>query len=346
MKKLEKNIIKIVQRLKYLYIKIKFSKMNNYKNIMMCFENKGERLSDDFSTELPVGLRKNKRFPAGKSIVLIAKENTFEVILIYKMKCVLDNMDEAGTAGVDVYVDEEDEFIYWTTISPQKRSQMYVKKELLLPVGSKSIRLFLPSFASLEGIYIKESMVDVIKKNNNVNIVLYGSSITHGCAASRPGLSYANQLSMRLGCNIDNYGFSESAKGETKLIDFISKIPAKVFIVEYDHNASEEELYCTHCSVYKTIRKHFQGWIILMTRFSGGLSIFPDEEKARIHIIENTYKYAISKGDDKIYLLDGREMFPVEKEKYFVDNVHPNDEGMNVIAEKISSIIEQKGMMK
>lgn len=344
MNKICRGFTRVIQQLNYLTCKPHFVGRDNQ---LSALGTDLERLTDEFVRGMSKGLRVHKRFPAGKTFEVDVEGNQLIVEVLFKYRRILNNMDNQGTSGVDVYLrDESGKYCWSDTIAPSNNYQMCVKKTISLAPEINRLKFFLPSFAIIEGIYLSSCNVRCVDNNNKVDIVVYGSSITHGCAASRPGLNYVNQISNRVGCTIANYGFSESAKGEEKLLNLISSIPNKVFIMEYDHNVSVDELQRTHRNAYLTVRKNFKGWIILLSRFSGGLSITGDEEKMRIAVIKNTYDFARYNGDEKIVFYDGSRLIAKEKETYFTDKVHPNDKGMTVIAEMLCSLIEEEGMLK
>ena len=344
MNKIYRGVIRLLQRINYFVYK---QYCVNKSNILSELEFDLERLPDNLVKGMSRGLRINKQFPAGKSIFIdvVSEELTIEVL--YNFRRILDNMDNQGTSGIDVYILNEDGGYIWKeTLAPAKTYQMYVKRVIRLNDGNNKLRFFMPSFAVVEGIFFTSYNSLTAELDGRADIVAYGSSITHGCAASRSGLNYLNQISNILGCGILNYGFSESAKGEEELLKYISLMPLKVLIMEYDHNASVDELEKTHRRAYETIRRNFKGWIIMLSRFSGGLSIPIDEEKKRIRIIQNTFEYAKRIGDQRTVFYNGSELFKEKKEYYFVDNVHPNDEGMTAIAKMLCTLIQKEGMLK
>ena len=343
MNKLYRGLLRIIQQLNYSICKRRYAGRDNqlFKSGINL-----ERLTDEFVDGMSKGIRVHKRFPAGKTFEVDVEGKELIVEVLFKFRRILNNMDSQGTSGIDVYLQHENGQYCWKdTIAPSNNYQMCVKKIIPLSTGINRLKFYLPSFAIVEGIYLSSCTVKCLDSNNTVDIVAYGSSITHGCAASRPGLNYVNQISNRLGCSIANYGFSESAKGEEKLLNHISSIPAKVFIMEYDHNASVDELQSTHLKAYLAVRSNFKGWIILLSRFSGGLSITPDEEKKRVSVIQKTYDYARDNGDTKILFYDGSQLLKNDKEAYFTDKVHPNDKGMTAIANMLCSLIREEGML-
>ena len=74
-----------------------------------------------------------------------------------------------------------------------------------------------------------------------VPVVYYGSSITQGGCASRPGTSYQAIISRRLNCDYVNLGFSGNAKGEPAIAEYIAGLEMSVFVYDYDHNAPNPE---------------------------------------------------------------------------------------------------------
>lgn len=345
MNKINKIFLRLIQQAN------RFVHINNFigkSNVLSKLQFDLERLPNDLVKGMSKGLKINKRFPAGRTFLIEAEGKELTIEVLYKFRRVLDNMDSRGVSGIDIYILNEDcKYVWKETIVPFKVSQMYIKKIIHLDKENSKLKFIMPSFSIVECIYISSVYRLLnIETGKKADIVAYGSSITHGCAASRPGLSYLNQISNKLGCGILNYGFSESAKGEDKLLSYISMRASKVFIMEYDHNASIDELEKTHMEAYKIIRKNFKGWIIMLSRFSGGLSIPISEEKKRIRIIQKTFEYAKSIGDQYIIFYNGSMLFGDNKEHYFPDKIHPNDDGMTAIADLLCTIIQNEGMLK
>ena len=87
-------------------------------------------------------------------------------------------------------------------------------------------------------------------------VVYYGSSITNGGCASRPGNTYQAVISRMLDCDFVNLGFNGNAKGEQEIADYIKGLDMSVFVYDYDHNApTPEHLLDTHEKMFKAIKK-------------------------------------------------------------------------------------------
>lgn len=162
---------------------------------------------------------------------------------------------------------------------------------------------------------------------NELPVVFYGSSITQGGCASRPGNCYQNFLSRAFNLDYINLGFSGSARAEDEIIDYLANLEMSVFVCDYDHNApSAEHLNNTHFKLYKAIReKHPDIPFIMLSKPDYHFSNFEDDRRA---IIMNTYIQALKDGDKNIYFVDGASLFADDEwQACTVDGCHPNDLG-------------------
>ena len=170
-------------------------------------------------------------------------------------------------------------------------------------------------------------------------IVFYGSSITQGFAASRPGNIYENFISRNLNADYINLGFSGCAMGEKNMAEYISSLSMSAFVLDYDHNApSVEHLRNTHYDFYKTVReKNPDLPIILVSRPERR---YHTDIKERRKVILDTYMYAVNNGDENIHFVDGTTFFPLDvRYDCTVDDCHPNDMGMYYIANGILKVL-------
>lgn len=272
-------------------------------------------------------LTENAKFPAGR-VIVVKTEEPVKLIVCYNVRRNLKNMDGKATSGIDVYKREEDGFAFIKTIFPPKENQMHCTATIN---ESGEMHLLLPSYASLSHLYISSG--EVITPERGKKVVCYGSSITQGCAASRPGLNYVNMLYLE-GYDTRNYGFSESAKGEPEVIKEIASEHADVYVMEYDHNATVEELSKTHQNTYNILRsENPNSKILYLSRISGGISISREEEAERIKIISTTVENA----DNNTFFLSGNINDPTPLLK---DDKHPNNIGMELFKRRILEYLE------
>ncbi len=176
---------------------------------------------------------------------------------------------------------------------------------------------------------------------NPLPIVFYGSSITQGGCASRPGNDYIAMISRRLHCDVLNLGFSGNAKGETAMAEYIASLPMRAFVLDYDHNAPDaDHLRRTHELFFQIIRKHQPELpVVFVTRPKLRLDA---QEVQRRGIVFRTYQNAIAAGDRHVYFVSGSQMFArTGGGDCTVDGTHPNDLGFFYMAETIGAALEE-----
>ncbi len=177
-----------------------------------------------------------------------------------------------------------------------------------------------------------------------VPVVYYGSSITQGGCASRPGNAYENIVSYTLDCDHINLGFSGNAKAEDEIIAYLSALDMSVFVCDYDHNApSAQHLQNTHEKLYKAVRaKNPTLPILFMTRPQPYLC---EDEKKRLQIVRTTYENALAQGDENVYFLPGPQLLnDAVRNTALVDNCHPNDSGFVSMADAVIGVLQ--GILK
>ena len=173
-------------------------------------------------------------------------------------------------------------------------------------------------------------------------VVFYGSSITHGAAAGRPGNTYENFISQKYNMNYVNLGFSGNAKGEATMARYIAGLDMDAFVCDYDHNApNAKHLSDTHYPFYEIIREKHPGIPYIMISKPDYFANPKVNDKRRSVIIDS-YRKAVAAGDRNVYFIDGERLFDGDfYESCTSDGCHPNDLGFYRMAEKIGTVLAQ-----
>ena len=179
---------------------------------------------------------------------------------------------------------------------------------------------------------------------NEKPVVFYGSSITQGGCASRPGNSYQAILSRNLNMDYINLGFSGNAKAEDEISEYIANLDMSVFVYDYDHNApTSEHLEATHEKMFKRIReKNPDLPVIMMPR---PMYYLTEVQKLRRQIILNTYNNALLNGDKNVYYISNEELTALCKDAGNVDNCHPTDFGFASMAMAIEDVFRKNNLL-
>ena len=208
----------------------------------------------------------------------------------------------------------------------------------------REITLNFPSFVNISEVYIglKQDATLLPGKPyvNEKPIVFYGSSITQGACASRPGNTYQNVLSRRLNFDYINLGFAGSCKAEDILVDYIGTMDMSVMVFDYDHNASNpKQLADTHLRALRRLRAALPNIpFVLMTR--------PDEDRGegdtlqRLEIVRESYQALLNDGCGPVELVNGHDIYHShDSEMMTIDGTHPTDFGFYCMAEALEPVL-------
>ena len=252
-----------------------------------------------------------------------------------------------GSAGFDMYVDEGEGQKYQGTFTPP--FDIEDGYESVIDFSStmeRTVTINFPLYSNVRELYIGLDKDSVLRQAADYKyenpIVYYGSSITQGGCASRPGNSYQSIISRRLDTNYINLGFSGSARAEEQIVQYIADMKMSVFVCDYDHNAPDStHLKNTHLPLYRNIREKQPDLPIIFIS-APDIRINPEVYLKRREIIRDTFEMAVSEGDDKVYFIDGEELFGGDSwDSCTVDRVHPNDLGFYRMARRIEEEIRK-----
>ena len=264
------------------------------------------------------------------------------------IKAVLHNtedvaiMADVAVKGFDFYADG----VFVRSFSPVPRQgdgDFESIRDVSGERREREITINLPLYAGITELYIgleeNASLKEAAPYRISKPVVFYGSSITNGASASRPGMTYEGMISRRLDCDFHNLGFGGSARGESAMADYIAGMEMSAFVYDYDHNApSVEHLINTHEAMFKKVReKHPTLPIIMLSRPQ---DLDKEGLKKRFEVVKATYDNAKASGDENVYLINGSTLFEGLEADYTVDAIHPNDLGFQRMANAVGDILE------
>ena len=252
----------------------------------------------------------------------------------------------SGSAGFDLYADD----IYIKSyIPPINLTDGYEGMHIFEDVKMRDITINFPLYSGVVDLHIGlDEDAQILEASAYVNdkpVVYYGSSITQGGCASRPGTSYQSIISRRFNCDYLNLGFAGNAKAEDEIIEYIKGLDMSLFVYDYDHNAPDtEHLQRTHEKMFKAIREEHKDIPIIM--MSRPKNILDKSEIVRREIIEKTYNNALSTGDKNVYFIDGKKLTELCGNEGTVDNCHPTDFGFASMAKALGDVIEKNKLIQ
>ncbi len=313
---------------------------------LICPENENDtyrRMPREIAERVSEGVKKIHTNTAGGRVRF--KTNSSKLAIFAKMPsiCRWPHFALTGSAGFDLYVNNK---YFKTFIPPYDMKDGYCGVVNTKNSEEKEIQINFPLYSDVSSLVVGldkgASVSTPLSYKYDKPVVYYGSSITQGGFASRPGNAYEEAISRRLGCDYVNLGFASNAKGETEMAEYIRELDMSVFVYDYDANAENAEyLQKTHKRMFDIIREKNPELPIIMLSFP---SVKLDEDlQKRREIVKNTYLDALNSGDKNVCFIDGCEMMreASDDNTTSVDDCHPNDYGFVVMAKKIGDTLEK-----
>ncbi len=255
----------------------------------------------------------------------------------------MNHMPSTSQCGFDLYVGQPHRQRFHNVAKYDHHQTSY--EILLFEHPDREMRTFTLNFPLYQG--VKRVRIGLAPKaqiapppawDSTGRIVIYGTSITQGACASRPGLAYTNILSRALNTEIINLGFSGNGRGEGDIIRLVADVPdPRLFVLDYEANSNYDGLVETLPQAISIVRdKHSRVPILIVSRiaFAGDIT-HPDslQERRRCRDMQAQLVQSVrDSGDQLTHFLDGSIVLGPDADECTVDGVHPNDIGFMRIA--------------
>ncbi len=164
---------------------------------------------------------------------------------LFKEKLNGANMTPIGASGLDLYARDDKGKWRWAGVTrPDKKT---VKQEIIagLAPGLREYAVYLPLYNGVENLAIgvpPEAKFESLAPRTDKPIVFYGTSITHGASASRPGMVHTAILGRRFDRPVVNLGFSGNGRMDAAVGELLVKIDAAVYVIDCLPNMSAESV--------------------------------------------------------------------------------------------------------
>lgn len=284
------------------------------------------------------------------------RTNSPEIIVRYQVKEKLEfpHMPATGVSGVDLYTCK-DEVWKWVKGNYSFRDTITYKFRLKKSVDTiqNKVRLYLPLYNTVSYMEIgihTDADFTAIPRDSKQPIVVYGTSITQGACAGRPGTAWTAILSRKINTPLVNYGFSGNGRLEEEIISYLSNTHAEVFILDCLANFTSgqgldaEEAKKRLIKSVQTLRDSHPQTPIVLTDHAGYPhgEVYPPEKERYLKLNEaNREAFEILKveGVQHIFLLENKNLGLDQDD--FIDGVHPNDAGMRKYAEAFFELLAE-----
>ena len=264
----------------------------------------------------------------------------------------MNHMAETGIKGVDLYFNNNGTWQFLNTGRPTGKEN---EAQLISHMSRKmrEYRMFLPLYDGVVKLEIGIDSTCVIRKPEPMGrrpIVFYGTSITQGGCASRPGMAHTNIISRKLNTDCYNFGFSGNGRMEAPVAQLIAGIDAWFYVIECLPNMSYEQVLKNTIPLAETIRKaHPETPIIFVDNPMYDAASLDDTLRFSIGRknagLKNEFNKLQAKGIGNIYYIENSTA-PVNDHEGEVDGVHLTDLGFMRYADFLISKFEEFGLVE
>lgn len=261
------------------------------------------------------------------------------------------HMPATGVSGLDLYVNDAGSW-KWAGIG-RPRAAGKSQEQVLVSGLSREMceyMLYLPLYNGVDSVEIGlppgarfESAPP--RYDGRKPIVFYGTSITQGGCASRPGMSYEAILGRRLDWPTINLGFSGNGKSEPEMAALVAQLDPSVLVFDSLGNLTAEQAKERVAPFLKTFRsRHPATPIVLLehlyaphSRMGASYRTADEEKNAHVRRLYDEWRKG---GDKHLHYVSSAYLLGGDGEDT-VDGLHPTDLGFMRMADGIEPVLRE-----
>lgn len=153
----------------------------------------------------------------------------------------MPHMPATGVSGVDLYARDA---AGWRFVGNGRPAEV-TNEATFYPGQASELCLYLPLYNGTKSVQIGVPAGQGISPApaRGKPVVFYGTSITQGGCASRPGMAYTNIVGRKLELPTVNLGFSRSGQSEPALAELLAEIEAAAYVLDPLRNMSADMVW-------------------------------------------------------------------------------------------------------
>ena len=308
-----------------------------------------DRLPSNVTEKVNGGVRWMKHHTSGMQFRFVTDSTQLAFKWMpYTRDLAMDHMPASGVSGIDVYRYDAEQggwryvktgriWDCWKggTLTLDWEPGTPCLVNLPLYNGIKTFTLGIDADAKVAALPPRKS--GVVKP-----VVFYGTSITHGGCASRPGLGFVNLVGRHLDVPVVGLGFSGSGKMELEMSGHLARIDASCYVLDCLWNMSDDMVARDYEPFIRNLREKRPGVPIVMAE---SCDVFCRGANGKDRIMKALYDKLIAEGWTNLVYLPKDRMFTGDAEGT-VDGCHPNDLGMMSLSEAFGGAVREALKLK
>jgi hypothetical protein len=244
------------------------------------------------------------------------------------------NMTPIGASGLDLYARDDAGKWRWVGVArPEKKA---VRVELInsLKPGLREYAVYLPLYNGVENLSIgvaPAAQFQPLAPRTDKPIVFYGTSITHGASASRPGMVHTAILGRRFDRPVINLGFSGNGRMDAAVGELLVKIDAAAFVIDCLPNMGAEAVREKCVPLVNQLRAAHPKTPIVLVEDRRYTNVWIQPKRDQGHsenhaALRESFEKLKAAGVTGLYYIPGDDLLGADGEGA-TDGSHPNDLG-------------------
>lgn len=275
---------------------------------------------------------------AGMCVRFVTDATAIQAHWVLRSKTLaMNHMPATGVSGLDLYTRTPDRGWRWVAVGRPESTDNTVTLTSGLPAGEREFMLYLPLYNGVVSVKLglaKDARIGrapARPAERSRPVLFYGTSITQGGCASRPGMVHTAILGRRLGVPVINLGFSGSGRMEAVMGEFMAQLDPSVYVLECVPNMGAAEITERVEPFVRTVRQaHPDTPILLVEDRTYANAYINPAQRSRNDTSRAAYKAAyerlLAAGVSGLYYLGGEDLIGADSEAT-VDGSHPTDLG-------------------
>lgn len=305
-----------------------------------------DRLPTNVTTSVNSAVRTRKHHTAGMQF----RFSTDSTSLVFKWtpyssSLSADNMPATGVSGIDVYRFDKGSGC-WRYVNTGRISKSSGATLSLDWTPGTPCLVNLPLFNGIREFSLGiDSNASVYRlpphRGGTVKpVVFYGSAVTQGLGASRPGLSFVNIVGRLLDVPVVNLGFSGSGLMELEMSEHLAAIDASCYVLDCVWNMRGMEVN-TFTNRYETFIRNLRARRPDVPIVMAGKSdVYCGDPIDKDKCVRELYERLVAEGWTKLVHLPKDGMYSGDFEGT-VDGTHANNLGMRSFAKAYGKAVKQ-----
>lgn len=256
----------------------------------------------------------------------------------------MPHMPATGVSGIDLYATDDQGT--WRWLSVTRPTSQTTKTKLIEGLDSqlRDYTAYLPLYNGTEYLKIgvpSGARFEPIAPRQEKPLVFYGTSITHGACASRPGMPHPAILGRRFGRPIINLGFSGNGKMEAEVGQFLCELDPAVYVIDCLPNMVEDEIAARAEPLVRQLRAaRPEAPILLVEDRTYANAPFLRSRRERHagsrRALRAAYRRLVDSGVERLGYLEGDLLLGDDRDDT-TDGSHPSDLGFYRQADAIEN---------